>query len=623
MSKHKCINFLFHICLLYNLFLKIQASGILDYSHDLSSELQIQAGTLSSIDNVIPFSYAKLKICDTKKIVKVEDTLGEILTGERIFSTGYSARTGNDSYCRILCYNQFDEESLNLIKRLIKGNYFVNWYLDKLPAGFLSYNKETKQTNIDYFRGIPLGYYLENDIYYINNHLQFHILINEVSKKKFNVVGFNILPMSIEHDGENAKCSNSSKNILDNFSINPQPLSGNKGILFTYDIIFEKSNITLGLRWDHYKTSNTQIHWIGILLSQLIVIGLAVIIIMVLIKNINTEIDIYNTKVINFEFVDYYTWKELSGDVFRAPLRRPMLLSAIIGNGVQLFCMLTITLFLGSIGFYKPEKRANLLNLGIIFFCIMGLPGGYISAKIYQFFKGKFWLLNALLTSLIFPGTLFCGYFIVNIILAIEKSSAAAHISDIISLFILWIFCTFPLILIGSFLGTKNRPIEAPCKTNAVPSFVPGKPWYLHYKFMTFITGIISFGTFFIELNYVMGSLWKHQIYFLAMFLWISLTLFIIICGEFSIIVVFWNLCYGDYNWWWKSFLIGASPVIYFVIFSIYYFFHLQIRRLSAIVVYFGIMGLISAMSLFISGSISVLMTFIFVKFIYSKIKIN
>ena len=99
--------------------------------------------------------------------------------------------------------------------------------------------------------------------------------------------------------------------------------------------------------------------------------------------------------------------------------------------------------------------------------------------------------------------------------------------------------------------------------------------------------------------------------------------LFIIICGEFSIIVVFWNLCYGDYNWWWKSFLIGGSPVIYFVLFSIYYFLNSQIRRLSAIVVYFGIMGLISSMSLFICGSMSVLITFIFVRFIYSRIKIN
>ena len=616
------IYFIYHICLIYNIFIIIQSKGILDYSHDSNSELQIQAGALSSIDNIIPFSYSKLKICNTDKMVKAEDTLGEILTGEKIFSTEYHAFTGNDSLCEILCYNQFDEESLNLIKKLIKGNYFINWYLDKLPAGILSYNKETQVTNIDYFKGIPLGY-IENDIYYINNHLQFHILINEISRKKYNVVGFNILPMSLEHNGENPLCEKLSKNLLKNFDIKPQQLTENNKILFTYDIIFEKSNITLGLRWDHYKTSNTKIHWIGILLSQLVVIGLALIILLVLIKNINTDINIYNTKVINFEFVDYYTWKELSGDVFRAPLRRPMLLSAIIGNGVQLFCMMTITLFLGSIGFENPEKRANLLNLGIIFFCIMGLPGGYISAKVYQFFKGKYWLLNALLTSVIFPGTLFVGYFIVNIILAIEKSSAAANVSDIISLFILWVFCTFPLILIGSFLGTKNRPIESPCKTNAVPSFVPDKPWYLHYKFMTFVTGLIAFGTFFIELNYVMGALWKHQIYFLAVFLWISLSLFIIICGEFAIIVVFWNLCYGDYNWWWKSFLIGASPVIYFVVFSIYYFFKSQIRRISAVVVYFGIMGLISAMALFISGSMAVLLTFIFVKFIYSKIKIN
>ena len=619
----KCSNFVFNIFLLYNLINIIQSKGLLDYTHDLDSELQIQAGALSSIDGVIPFSYENLKICNPDKVIKVEDTLGEILTGEKIFSTGYYAKTGNDSYCQTLCYNQFDEESLRLIKRLIKGKYFINWYIDKLPAGILTYNRETNETSIDYFKGIPLGY-SENHIYYINNHLQFHILINEESRNKFNIVGFNILPMSLEHNAEKAVCADSSKNILNNFLIKPQALTDtNNKILFTYDVIFEKSNITLGLRWDHYKTSNIKIHWIGIFLSQLIVISLAIIIIMVLIKNIKSDIDIYNNKVINFEFVDFYTWKELSGDVFRAPLRNPMLLSSIIGNGFQLFCMMTITLFLGSIGFENPEKRANLLNIGIIFFCIMGLPGGYISAKIYQFFQGKFWLLNALLTSIIFPGSLFIGYFFINIILVIEKSSAAANALDILSLFILWIFCTFPLILIGSFLGTKSLPIKAPCKTNPVPSFVPEKPWYLHYKFMTFITGIVAFGTFFIELNYVMGALWKHQIYFLAVFLWISLNLFIIICSEFAIIVVFWNLCYGDYNWWWKSFLIGASPVIYFIIFSVYYFFNLQIRRLSAIVVYFGIMGLISAMALFISGSMAVLITFVFVKFIYSKIKIN
>ncbi len=618
-KKNNFFSFL-GLILLFNSFISIISKGILDYSHEFGSELQIQAGALSSINGIIPFSYDKLKICDIKKVVKAEDTLGEILTGEKIFNTGYVAKTGNNSLCEVLCYNQFDQESSHLIKTLIKSNYFINWYLDKLPAGLINYNKE-KKTTIDYFKGIPLGY-MENDKFFIYNHLQFHILINEINDEKFNVVGFNILPISINHNGEKEICAKETKQLLDNFNIEPQPLTQEK-ILFTYDIIFEKSNNTFALRWDHYKTSNTQIHWIGIFLSQIVIFGLSIIIIMVLVKNINTEVDMYNNQIVNFEFVDYYTWKELSGDVFRAPLKNPMLLSAIIGNGFQLFCMLTITLGLGSFGFLNPEKRANLLNLGIIFFCIMGLPGGFISTKIYQFFKGKYWLLNALLTSVIFPGTLFLGYLFVNIILSIEKSSAAVKLSDILSLFILWIFCTFPLILIGSFLGIKNRPIIAPCKTNPVPSFVPEKPWYLHYKFMTFITGFISFGTFFIELNYVMGALWKHQIYFLAAFLWISLFLFIIICGEISIIVVFWNLCYGDYNWWWKSFLIGASPVIYFVLFSIYYFFNLNLRRISAMIVYFGIMGLISAMSLFICGSMSVLITFVFVKTIYSRIKIN
>ena len=254
MHIQKFLNFGINIYLLYNLFFIIESKGLLDYSHDLNSELQIQAGALSSIDGIIPFSYSKLKICNTDKIVKIEDTLGEILTGEKIFNTGYEAKTGNDSFCEILCYNQFDVESLNLIKRLIKGNYFINWYLDKLPAGILSYNKNTQETSIDYFKGIPLGY-IENDIYYIYNHLQFHILINEESRNKFNIVGFNILPMSLSHDSEKALCANTSETMLNNFLIKPQSISDdiNNKILFTYDIIFEKSNITLGTRWDHYN----------------------------------------------------------------------------------------------------------------------------------------------------------------------------------------------------------------------------------------------------------------------------------------------------------------------------------------------------------------------------------
>lgn len=88
MNIHNPINFVFSIFLFYNLFIRIKSKGLLDYSHDLNSELQIQAGALSSLDEVIPFSYAKLKICDTSKITKVEDTLGEILSGKKYLVRG-------------------------------------------------------------------------------------------------------------------------------------------------------------------------------------------------------------------------------------------------------------------------------------------------------------------------------------------------------------------------------------------------------------------------------------------------------------------------------------------------------------------------------------------------------
>ena len=463
-----------------------------------------------------------------------------------------------------------------------------------------------------------------DNYYYIYNHYEFHILINKKSKTKYNVVGFQVVPLSIKHDMNKPLCSNLSEEINNNFDKEKQILNEFvNNILFTYDIIFENSTKTFAYRWDFYKPKKTRIHWYGIIISQSIILSLTIIIFFFFIRNINIEINQYNQKVGRLEIIDFYTWKELSGDVFRAPIKKPILLSSLIGNGFQLFCTISLTLFLEVFDFLDKNKRVNIFNIGIAFFCIMGLPSGFISAKIYQFFKGRNWVKNGILTSLIFPGLSFCGLFIINIFLIIEKASSAFNFMDLLSLLLFWMFLIFPIILFGSFLGFKSKEIKAPCKTNPIPSYISDKPWYLNYKLVIFITGIISFASFFVELNYIMNSLWRHQIYYIATFLLISFILFVLICSEISIMVIFLNLCYGDYNWWWKSFLIGGSPVIYFILFSIIYFFKLNITGFSSASVYCGIMGLISIITLFVCGSISVLITFIFVKFIYSKIKID
>ena len=76
----------FRSLLLINILNYIINKGLLDYSHELGSELKIQVGSISSLNGIIPFSYEKLQICDNKNIEKVEDTLGEIFTGEKKFN---------------------------------------------------------------------------------------------------------------------------------------------------------------------------------------------------------------------------------------------------------------------------------------------------------------------------------------------------------------------------------------------------------------------------------------------------------------------------------------------------------------------------------------------------------
>ena len=105
--------------------------------------------------------------------------------------------------------------TVNLMKKLIRRRYFTKWIVDKSPAGLILYNQETKQASLKYFNGIPLGYHKDR-VFYIYNHYLFHILLNKIDDDRFNVVGFNIMPISIKYNKEEAICAKESKSISEN-----------------------------------------------------------------------------------------------------------------------------------------------------------------------------------------------------------------------------------------------------------------------------------------------------------------------------------------------------------------------------------------------------------------------
>ena len=114
----------------------IVSNSIIDYSHEKGEPLSILACLLSSRRGIIPYGFTRLNICNSQKVVKDEGTLGEILTGEVLYTTDYMTNTNDYDFCQVLCYNSFSAKTVNLMKKLIRRRYFTNWIVDKLPAGY-------------------------------------------------------------------------------------------------------------------------------------------------------------------------------------------------------------------------------------------------------------------------------------------------------------------------------------------------------------------------------------------------------------------------------------------------------------------------------------------------------
>ena len=654
------------------------------FFYSKSETLKLTVKNIHSSRNQIPYDYQYLDLCNPTNITHPAEGITELLTGKRMSYTNYYVFMNQNETCIPACTKYFSEKDIEKYKWLIDRRYHITYYLDKLPSGYLTYFGHRRQRNqfTNYFSGIPIGYKRRGK-YFLFNHLVFYIKINE-KNNKYQVVDFYISAHSAEQDNgnvceeyenlkyepkiipedeliskkkeekkENDTLSNNSDDISidinnDSYSINNNKYYENRifnvledgtrryyqnaseqelqigNISFTYDIIFIKSNASFSSRYDHYFSLRGRYRWAGLIISNIVIFFLTFGIFMILRRNVKKDLDKYNERsIINDSIiVDEYGWKQINGDVFRAP-RHQKTLSAFIGTGVELLFILIASLIFSFVGFIKPEIRLKMVNYIFICCILFGVIAGYVSTFIYKNLGGKDWLKNSIITAFFFPIISLTVLGIVRILMTFEKSSASFKFSQIALLCFLWLFVSSPLNFAGTFLCLMRNNIKYPCKVNALPTAIGYKPWYLHLQYFSCFTGIIPFATFFVEFVFVMKSLWTYQVYYFASFLSLSLLFAIIISAEMSIIYVFINLCYGDHKWWWKSFFVSASPALYVFLYIILYFFKLGLTRLSAIVIYFLINLLISIAVALVLGSCGTLFTFWFVYYIYSKIKID
>lgn len=614
--------------------------------------LTVKVNSLTSIETELPFSYYSLPYCRPPTgIKKSAENLGELLMGDQIETSPYVFHMNkNDSY--YLCTTKpLNEHEVKILKQRIDDLYQVNVILDNLPA-----MRYTEQNGISIkWTGFPVGFVSEQDKdHYIINHLKFKVLVHEYedtglnsliggddgtvmpdqdnSKKKsgFEVVGFEVVPCSVKRDAaamSKIKMYESIPSVQLDQEMQ-QVIKEQEQISFTYEVSFVKSDIRWPSRWDAYlKMDGDRVHWFSILNSLMVISFLAGIVFVIFLRTVRRDLTKYEEldKEAQAQMTEELSgWKLVVGDVFRAP-NHSKLLCVMVGDGVQITGMAAVTILFAAFGFMSPASRGMLLTGMILLYLFLGIAAGYVAVRMWRTIQGDSmgWRSVAWSVACFFPGIVFLILTILNFILWGSHSTGAIPISLYFILLSLWFCISVPLTLLGGFMGTRAEAIQYPVRTNQIPREIPARkyPSWL----LVLGAGTLPFGTLFIELFFIMSSIWLRRFYYVFGFLFVVLILLVIVCAEVSVVLTYMHLCVEDWQWWWKSFYASGSVALYVLLYSINYLIF-DLRSLSgpvSAVLYLGY-SLIMVLAIMLStGTIGFLTSFYFVHYLFSSVKID
>jgi transmembrane 9 superfamily protein 3 len=181
---------------------------------------------------------------------------------------------------------------------------------------------------------------------------------------------------------------------------------------------------------------------------------------------------------------------------------------------------------------------------------------------------------------------------LLNLISIYYDTIGALPISVILKMIALWTFVSFPLSVLGTIFGRHFvRNTETPCRVNNIPRPIPAAPWYLSPMFIIPISGILPFGSIFIEMYFVFTAFWSYKFYYVYGFMLLVYGILAMVTICTSIVSVYFVLNSENYNWQWISFASAGSTAGYVFLYSTYYFFmKTQMSGVLQIAFYFGYM---------------------------------
>jgi len=648
--------------------------GVNPQSFASGDVVKLKVNKMTSAKTLMSVDYYRLPFCQPEGGPKMDnENVGEFLAGDRIESSPYRLQMKKDMYCEQVCITNFgrgEHEAVrpNKVVQAIRKNYHNNWIVDNLPSVFKVEDPETITTR--YWGGFPVGYVGGNDQKaYINNHVNIEIMYHPVEMEvdEFRVVRFTVEPFSIQHsfeplqdndddtneddtndddtneEGKGTKvakfikpimsCAAGNKKVHTNYymveAAGPQLASGK--VLFTYDVIWkENKELKWTNRWDIYLSMDNaipaKVHWLSIANSLVIVGVLSAMIAAILVRNLRCNSSKYSrlgTDVENAEDLKEFGWKSVHADVFRPPSFSPLLLSCACGTGAQILAMSFLTIIFSIMGFLSPSNRGALLMAVLLLYVTMGGIAGYVTARLYKTFNGKSWQQATALTAFGFPGICFLFFILLDHLAVTKGSKDAAPFEAMVTLLVLWFGISTPLVFFGASIGYKQDAIEFPVNTSSIPRQIPDQPWFLRIPFTLVIGGMLPFAACYVELLFILASVWEGQYYDVFGILLLVFFILLLTSAEITILTCYWQLCQENYHWWWRSFCTAGSIALYIFFYSFMFFREeFEANEFATYMLFFGYMGLVSLGLFMMMGFVGVASLLWFNKTIFRSMKI-
>eukprot|EP01112_Ceratiomyxa_fruticulosa_P018827 TRINITY_DN6078_c0_g1_i1.p1 TRINITY_DN6078_c0_g1~~TRINITY_DN6078_c0_g1_i1.p1 ORF type:complete len:663 (+),score=78.28 TRINITY_DN6078_c0_g1_i1:125-1990(+) len=585
-------------------------------SYKWGDKINLWATKLTSEKTALPYTYDHLEFCDIEG--KSSQNLGQTLTGDRYRLTQYNITVLNNIECAILCVKVTNtDEFLSFISH----EYRVHLELDNLAVAenyVYKLSDEADQTVSEL--GFPVG-----DKTSLFNHLNFRILYNNVSSTEVQIVGFFVVPVSI-----NYKLSNIN-DTLDSICLTQQWSKSSPMILtehsktaahFTYSVYWERSDIKWEERWDSYFPNSDPLYWASFSYGIVTSLFLGGLIALILIRILRSQAGTFQALDLH-EQAEESGWKTLYADVFRPP-QRPMLLSVIVGTSAQIIVTVFVIMLLGLAGFLSPANGGSVVTSVVVVYVVMGIFGGYTSARTYITMKGIRRRRNAIMTATFFPLTAFLIFFVMSIVFWAKKSSAGPTAGAVFAVIGLWLGINAPLVFLGNHFAYKKQQPTFPLKTNTIPRMIP-KPvhWYMDANLLAFAMAFPNYGIIYNEVFFLLSAIWSNHIYYLYGFLASFMTLLVIVSAELSLILCYFQLSNENYHWWWRAVTIPFLTSAFFYVYCLFFLIKLEFTGFAAYVIYLGYSLLMALVLFLLTSGASLYFSLKFGRRIYSTVNLE